>query len=64
MSKIVAIAALKESDVRGGGVPTFYSDDTASMQNIAFTLEKILDATAHDLKNGTIILVRHEGHSV
>ncbi|WP_390905548.1 capping complex subunit for YIEGIA [Paenibacillus larvae] len=29
------------------------------LQQTAFTLEKILDANAHDLKNGTIILVRH-----
>jgi hypothetical protein len=29
------------------------------LQKTAFMLEKILDASAHDLKNGSIIIVDH-----
>ena len=32
----------------------------ARLEEIAFLLEKILDASAHDLKNGTFILVDHQ----
>jgi hypothetical protein len=43
----------------GGGAPIFIVQDDAEQQEVAFSLEKILDANAHDLKNGTIILVKH-----
>ncbi|WP_397351598.1 capping complex subunit for YIEGIA [Paenibacillus larvae] len=41
------------------GAPRFVVQHIEELQQTAFTLEKILDANAHDLKNGTIILVRH-----
>jgi hypothetical protein len=43
----------------GGGAPIFYVNSEEELQNTAFLLEKILDAMAHDLKNGSMILVKH-----
>jgi len=60
MSKIEAIV-VTNPELIGGGTPIFFTRDRAEQQQVAFTLEKILDATAHDLKNGTIILVNHSG---
>jgi hypothetical protein len=47
--------------VRGGGAPVFCAENEQAAQSIAFALEKILDASAHDLKNGVIIIVDHGG---
>jgi flagellar biosynthesis GTPase FlhF len=58
MSKIVAIVTL-DRDRIGGGAPIFWVADRAEQQQVAFSLEKLLDATAADLKNGTMILVDH-----
>jgi hypothetical protein len=63
MSNIMAIVTTDEKKVHGGGAPTFYAGEAEEMQKTAFTLEKILDATAHDLKNGVIILVNHKMNS-
>ncbi|GLX68999.1 capping complex subunit for YIEGIA [Paenibacillus glycanilyticus] len=58
MAKIVAVVAVQHEKV-GGGAPIFIEPDEKQMQQTAFLLEKILDASAHDLKNGTIIIVNH-----
>ncbi|MDD9267620.1 hypothetical protein ACFPES_11350 [Paenibacillus sp. GCM10023248] len=58
MSQILAIVTLTKDRV-GGGAPIFAVDQEDDLQRMAFSLEKILDANAHDLKNGTIILVKH-----
>jgi hypothetical protein len=58
MEKILAIVTTEREKV-GGGAPIFFVKDDAEQQQIAFSLEKILDANAHDLKNGAIILVKH-----
>ncbi|MBW7473465.1 hypothetical protein K0T92_01750 [Paenibacillus oenotherae] len=59
MAKIVAIVTIK-GDAVGGGAPIFVEPDKERRETTAFLLEKILDASAHDLKNGTFILVdRH-----
>lgn len=59
MMKILAVVTLHKDTVSGGGAPRFVVQHIEELQQTAFTLEKILDANAHDLKNGTIILVRH-----
>ncbi|WP_138753481.1 capping complex subunit for YIEGIA [Paenibacillus sinopodophylli] len=59
MAKIVAIVALKFEAV-SGGAPIFIEENVSKLEETAFLLEKILDASAHDLKNGTIILVNHK----
>ncbi|CAM3969367.1 hypothetical protein L1N85_03970 [Paenibacillus alkaliterrae] len=56
MAEIVAVVSLKADDV-GGGTPIFIAGSKEELEQTSFLLEKILDASAHDLKNGTIILV-------
>jgi hypothetical protein len=58
MANIVAVVSIKLESV-GGGSPIFIEENLEKLQETSFLLEKILDASAHDLKNGTIILVNH-----
>ena len=58
MSQIIAIVTLTKERV-AGGAPIFVVDGEDELQQTAFSLEKMLDANAHDLKNGTMILVKH-----
>lgn len=58
MSQILAVVTLTKDRV-GGGAPIFVVNHEDDLQKISFSLEKILDANAHDLKNGTMILVKH-----
>lgn len=58
MGKIVAVVSLHPEEVRGGA-PIFIAPDEKGLEETSFLLEKILDASAHDLKNGTYILVDH-----
>ncbi|SDW31108.1 hypothetical protein [Paenibacillus sp. CF384] len=58
MAKIVAIVTMQHEQV-GGGAPIFVEPDIAKRESTAFLLEKILDASVHDLKNGCFILVDH-----
>ncbi|MDQ0875106.1 hypothetical protein QFZ77_003765 [Paenibacillus sp. V4I3] len=58
MSQILAIVTLTKERI-GGGAPIFVVDKEDELQKVSFSLEKILDANAHDLQNGTMILVRH-----
>ncbi|MEC0226970.1 capping complex subunit for YIEGIA [Paenibacillus alba] len=58
MAQIVAIVTLMKDKV-AGGAPIFVVDQEDDLQKVSFSLEKILDANAHDLKNGTMILVKH-----
>ncbi|NQX64909.1 hypothetical protein BC351_17035 [Paenibacillus ferrarius] len=58
MAQIVAIVTLMKDKV-AGGAPIFVVDQEEDLQKVSFSLEKILDANAHDLKNGTMILVKH-----
>jgi len=57
MARIVAVVTLEGSVVTGGGAPIFVEKDTQNRETTAFLLEKILNATVHDLKNGSLILV-------
>ncbi|WP_158081983.1 capping complex subunit for YIEGIA [Paenibacillus ferrarius] len=54
----MAIVTLMKDKV-AGGAPIFVVDQEEDLQKVSFSLEKILDANAHDLKNGTMILVKH-----
>jgi hypothetical protein len=56
---IAAIVTTKPEQVAGGGVPIFAAGNPEELENTSFLLEKILDATAHDLGNGSYILVKH-----
>jgi len=59
MSTVKAIVTTQPGKV-DGGAPIFVADGRKELEELAFLLEKILDASAHDLKNGTFILVKHE----
>jgi hypothetical protein len=58
MAKIVAIVSIDKDSV-AGGAPIFIEPDEHNRESTAFMLEKILDATVHDLKNGSFVLVNH-----
>lgn len=59
MAKILAVVSINPDHV-SGGVPVFITNNKEEREKIAFSLEKILDASAHDLVNGSIILVDHK----
>lgn len=56
---ILAIVTIDRELVIPGGASVFIADNKDKQQRLAFLLEKILDGIAHDLENGTIIIVRH-----
>ncbi|MDI3317387.1 MAG: hypothetical protein QJR14_07215 [Bacillota bacterium] len=56
---ILAIVALRRDAVEGGAAPVFYARNAEEQQKIAFLLTRILNAFAHDLGNGTLIIVKH-----
>ncbi|MED4601439.1 hypothetical protein P9314_12070 [Paenibacillus validus] len=60
MGQIMAVVTLHKEKV-GGGAPIFVAENEQDQQQTAFKLEKILDASAHDLQNGTMIIVKHSG---
>ncbi|NOU97574.1 hypothetical protein GC093_30760 [Paenibacillus sp. LMG 31456] len=59
MGKIVAVVTADKNQV-AGGAPIFIVNNSDEQQKVSFKLEKILDASAHDLQNGTMILVDHK----
>ncbi len=56
---ILAIVTNNKDKIIASGAPVFVTRNNDEMQRTAFLLEKILDGIAHDLENGTIIIVRH-----
>lgn len=58
MSKIVAVV-VTEGKMIAGGAPIFITQSREEQIAIATSLEKIMDAAAHELKNGMIILIDH-----
>lgn len=55
---ILAVCTLHRDTV-GGSAPIFYCQDEQDLQQTANGLEKIMDAMAHMLKPGTVIMVKH-----
>jgi hypothetical protein len=58
-ARIVAVVTTNKEHVVGG-VPIFVVPSRERMQQTAFTLEKVLDAMAHELDDETLIVVRHK----
>lgn len=58
MTKILAVVTCMENP-RAQAEISFYAKDEKELQDLSFRLEKILDATAHDLGNGTMVIVKH-----
>lgn len=56
---ILAIVTNSREKIIASGTPVFITGSDDEMQRTAFLLEKILDGIAHDLENGTLIIVRH-----
>ncbi|WP_438445587.1 capping complex subunit for YIEGIA [Gorillibacterium sp. sgz5001074] len=59
MGKILAIVTMNKDSV-AGGAPIFIAATPEEQKMTAFRLEKILDASVHDLQNGQLIVVEHE----
>jgi hypothetical protein len=60
MSKILAVITMNKENV-AGGAPIFVANSEEEKKRTAFLLEKILNASVHDLKNGSMIVVQHGG---
>lgn len=60
MGQIRAIVTMDAARVSGGGAPVFIASGPEERNKIAFLLEKIMDASAHDLQNGLLIIVDHK----
>jgi hypothetical protein len=58
MGRILAVVSTDRDKV-AGGAPIFIVGGELEQQQVAFMLEKILNGAAHDLKNGSIIIVQH-----
>ncbi len=56
---ILAVVTLNLELVSGGGAPVFLARDQAELDRISAYLSRITGGVAHDLENGTYILVRH-----
>ncbi|MFK7696449.1 capping complex subunit for YIEGIA [Paenibacillus sp. HJGM_3] len=59
MSGMILAIVTTHPDMVAGGAPIFRVPDAEELQKLAFSLEKILDASAHDLRNGSVIIVKH-----
>lgn len=46
-------------DMVSGGAPIFFARDEAELAKKAGYIAKILDASVHELENGTYIIVKH-----
>lgn len=62
MGKILAVITT-DKEMVAGGAPIFIAKSQEEQENLAFRLEKIMDAAVHDLKNGLFIVVDHGGMS-
>lgn len=54
---IVAIVTMKPEYLTGGGTPVFKTKDRQELQKVSLTIEKIMDASAHEIDTNTIIIV-------
>ncbi len=54
---IVAVITMKPETIQGGGAPVFIADNKKHLQKISMTLEKIMDASAHEIEEDTMIIV-------
>lgn len=56
---IVAVVTMEKEKVLSGGAPIFIVDDEENLQKTAMTLEKVMDASTHEVNASTLILVAH-----
>jgi hypothetical protein len=55
---ILAVITIHPEKMAGGS-PVFIADTEDELQKTSFALEKILDGIAHEVRPGTLIIVRH-----
>ncbi|WP_368652599.1 hypothetical protein AB4Y30_12665 [Ornithinibacillus sp. 4-3] len=58
-TQILAIITTNRENFAGGGVPIFVAKQKENLQIISSTLEKTLDASAHEVDQETMIIVKH-----
>lgn len=58
-TSIIAVITTKQENIKGGGVPVFITEDKKTLQHTSSSLEKILDASAHEIDEFTMIIVAH-----
>lgn len=56
---IVAVVTMERDQVLSGGAPVFIVDTAEALQQTAMTLEKVMDASTHEINASTLILVAH-----
>lgn len=56
-SSIIAVITMKQEDITGSGATIFAVDNLESLQSTSSRLEKILDASAHEVDEHTMIIV-------
>ena len=56
-AEIAAIVTMKPENIQGGGTPVFVVNDQNELQTVSMTLEKIMDAAAHEIDTKTLIIV-------
>jgi hypothetical protein len=59
ITNLILAVCTTDKDGVGGSGPIFYCQDDAELQKVSLYLEKILDALAHEVRPGTMILVKH-----
>lgn len=58
VNTILAVVTTDMNKVKGG-TPIFYAKDEQELEKTSLYLSKILFGMAHDLENGTYVIVRH-----
>ena len=56
-AEIVAVITVKPETIQAGGAPVFIVKDIKHLQKMSLTLEKIMDAAAHEIEEETIVIV-------
>lgn len=60
MPSLILAVITQSKEKIAGGAPIFIEPDKEKMQQLAFTLEKIMDAMVHEVSEDTLIIVRHK----
>ncbi|PIC98120.1 MULTISPECIES: hypothetical protein [unclassified Sporosarcina] len=56
-AEIIAVITIKPEVIKGGGAPVFVVIDEKELQETSMTIEKVMDASAHEINKDTIIIV-------
>lgn len=56
-AEIVAVITMNPETIKAGRATVFIADNKKNLQKISMTLEKVMDASAHEIDEDTIIIV-------